>query len=374
MSFDADLRAQLDERLRAALEDAQPPPPLAAAPEPAELLSFGLGGRGPLRLAKRVLRRLLREVLGRQVAFNRDLKEHLDAMRAEAIAAARRAEIDERAVREGELRSAALEEALAQLREQSAAQAQELAQLQAAQGNARSRLALLDGEDAAGEIDYLGLTDRFRGSETEIAARQRAYVPHFAGQERVLDLGCGRGEFLALLQAARIPALGVDLEPAMVSHCSDLGLEAVCADALAHLEAQPAGSLGGVFAAQLIEHLQPHRIVQLMALAHARLRSGGVLLLETVNPQSLMTFAGFYIDPTHVKPVHPLTLEWLARTLGYESVELRYTSEPPAERLLRPFPDAPAPPAQVAAWDAAAAHTNSLLYGPQEYAIIARRP
>ena len=375
MSFDADSRAQRDESRRAALEAASPPPPAPFSASPPELLTLELnGGGGPMLLLKRVMRRLLREVLGHQVVYNRELSRELQALRTDVLAGAQAAEVQLYALRESELRIAALEAELARARERAAAQAAAIAGLEAEQRGALTRLEALDGEAPAAALDHAALADSFRGSEAELRERQRRHVRHFEGRRDVLDLGCGRGEFLELLGAARVPARGVDLDAAMVARCRGRGLDAVRADALAHLEQQTEGSLGGIFAAQLVEHLTTARLTALLALAHSRLRSGGVLVIESRNPQSLTALASFHLDPTRVRAVHPLALEWIVNSLGFKAVELEYGEPAAPERALRPFPAAPAPADEVAAWNEGAAHANDLLFGPQEYAIVARRP
>ena len=107
------------------------------------------------------------------------------------------------------------------------------------------------------EFDYAGFEERFRGSEEEIKERQRIYVPYFEGRNDVLDIGCGRGEFLELMRESGIQARGVDLDLDMILLCRDKGLDVSVDDAFAYLGALPDDSLGGIFAAQVIEHLHP---------------------------------------------------------------------------------------------------------------------
>ena len=106
-------------------------------------------------------------------------------------------------------------------------------------------------------VKYVGFEDRFRGSETEIRARLADYVPYFTGSSNVLDVGCGRGEFLDLLKATGVSARGLDLNPEMVEVCRARGLEASTGDALGYLAELPDESLGGLLAIQVVEHLEP---------------------------------------------------------------------------------------------------------------------
>ena len=128
---------------------------------------------------------------------------------------------------------------------------------------AMQSLRLLDSGAGPPGFDYLLFQDRFRGSEAEIKNRQAKYVSYFEHRQPVLDLACGRGEFLELLLDRRIEAEGVDADGAMVQHCRAKGLPVQQADIFDHLEAIQEESLGGIFAAQLIEHLSAPDLVRL---------------------------------------------------------------------------------------------------------------
>ena len=134
------------------------------------------------------------------------------------------------------------------------------------------------------DLDYLGFAERFRGTSEEIRERQRRYVPRFEGLSDVVDVGCGRGEFLELLREAGVSAVGVDSDEAMVGRCRELGLDAIQDDALHFLRGRPEESHGGIFAGHLVEHLERGEVVELVRLAFSRLRPGGALVIETVNP------------------------------------------------------------------------------------------
>src|SRR5436190_2781727 len=113
------------------------------------------------------------------------------------------------------------------------------------------------------DVIYRGFEDRFRGSTDEIREKQRVFVPIFAGASEVLDIGCGRGEFLALLKEHRIGARGIDTNAGMIAAARGRGLDVAEADALAHLQSLPDSSLGGIIASQVIEHLEPSYLIQL---------------------------------------------------------------------------------------------------------------
>ncbi len=182
------------------------------------------------------------------------------------------------------------------------------------------------------EHGYLELERRYRGTEEEIHERIAAYRPFFkdlpAGSA-VLDLGCGRGEALALLREWGFAGRGVDSSARMVELCRGRGLAAEVGDLFAVLAAVEAGSLGGVVSFHVIEHLPAGALDRLVRLAYRALKPGGVLILETPNPLSIVVAArNFWLDPTHVRPVHPESLKLMYELAGFD----------PVERLdLRPF-------------------------------------
>jgi SAM-dependent methyltransferase len=211
--------------------------------------------------------------------------------------------------------------------------------------------------------DYFAFESRMRGSTEVVRSRQRVYVDEFRQAAPVLDLGCGRGEFLALLREAGVEASGVDIDPDMVAYAQGEGLTVVQEDAVAHLERLADGSLGGIFAAQLFEHIGPPTLVRLLELAAAKLRAGGVLIAETINPLSPLALRNYFADLTHAQPLVPETLELLVRQAGFDAVEVRYLNEP-EERLVEPAD--PVIAANVR-------RLNDLLFGPLDYAVVARR-
>ena len=221
------------------------------------------------------------------------------------------------------------------------------------------------------EFDHAELTERFRGTEEEIKERQRTYVQSFEGRNNVLDIGCGRGEFLELLREHGVKARGVDLDLDMVLLCRDKGFDVVMDDAFAYLGTLPDDSLGGVFAAQVIEHLPPRRVIELVKLCHRKLGADGVLILETPNPKCLMVFAeSFYKDPSHIQPAHPDTMQFLLETMGFHAVELRFLA--PVDPSLR-IPSLKAPGADLEPFNESIERLNSLLFGFQDYAVIGRK-
>ncbi len=226
-------------------------------------------------------------------------------------------------------------------------------------------------------VDYLDFENCFRGSESDIKARQQTYVELFRDLPGpVVDLGCGRGEFLALLAEAGIPAYGVDRHPDMVDRCREQGLDGREGDALEHLSTVAAGTLGGVFSAQMIEHLDVRDVPRLFELAATALVPGGRLVVETINPQSLFVFsAAFYVDLGHLRPLHPLTLRFLSEKAGFAEVRVEYFSPPPGD--LRPTEAAttgePVLDAFIGTVNENFRRIDEVLFGPQDYAIVATR-
>ncbi|MGC8794177.1 MAG: class I SAM-dependent methyltransferase, partial [Bryobacteraceae bacterium] len=125
--------------------------------------------------------------------------------------------------------------------------------------------------------DWLKFAERFRGSEDYVKAQQRFYVPLFQCCRAVADLGCGRGEFLELMREAGVPARGVDCNQEAVALCRSKGLDAEAADLFAWLDDQPEAGLDGIFCAQVIEHLPPERVPELIRLAARKLARHGLL-------------------------------------------------------------------------------------------------
>ncbi len=228
------------------------------------------------------------------------------------------------------------------------------------------------------EHGYLELERRYRGTEEEIRERIAAYLPYLKDLPGpVLDLGCGRGEALALLRDHGIAGRGVDSSERMVQLCRDRGLEAEVGDLFALLAGVPEASLGGVISFHVIEHLPGPALDRLVRLAGRALRPGGVLILETPNPLSVVVAArNFWLDPTHVRPVHPESLKLMYELAGFD----------PVERLdLRPFPDgqrlpeielATLPPEQRPLADLVNRlrdRLDEVLFGYQDFGMVGRK-
>ncbi|HSU44675.1 MAG TPA: methyltransferase domain-containing protein [Casimicrobiaceae bacterium] len=224
------------------------------------------------------------------------------------------------------------------------------------------------GTDPRFDAFYLKLEDRFRGSREDIRGRVEIYIPLVAGagagtQRRpIVDLGCGRGEWIEAIAAHGLSGYGVDANPVMVADCAQRGQRAVQADALDHLRSLPTSSVGAITSMHVVEHMAFSRLLAVVEESLRVLNPGGVLILETPNPENLLVGAGrFYIDPTHQRPIPPPLLQFVAEHLGFVDVE-----------VLRLHP------MQQDEWFAHASperqRLNDLLFGAQDYAVVARKP
>jgi SAM-dependent methyltransferase len=228
--------------------------------------------------------------------------------------------------------------------------------------------AISDHEPAP--FDYMTFENRFRPEKT-VRERQSDYLELLGTRKRVVDLGCGRGELLELLGEADVTAYGVDIDPDNVAVCREKGLEIVEGDAVSHVEGLEESALDGIVASHLIEHLTPELLWRLITAATEKLAEGGILILETPNPESLLAGSiNFHRDPTHVRPVHPDTLLFLCESAGFGAVEIRRLAPVPAEvRLPQRSPDENPLAEHVSE---VVDQLNELIYGYQDYALVAR--
>lgn len=174
---------------------------------------------------------------------------------------------------------------------------------------------------------YLDFENIFRDTAT-IKQRQQRYWLLFAHQNNIVDLGCGRGEFLEMLRDHHGTATGIDISSAMINHCRQKGFTQVKQiGALDYLASQPDQSLGGIFSCHVIEHLPVEKLPEFFSLCWQKLSPDGVAVVETINPHCLAAFKHFWLDPTHVHLLFPELLEWQARASGFPTTEVRYLTE-----------------------------------------------
>jgi O-antigen chain-terminating methyltransferase len=212
---------------------------------------------------------------------------------------------------------------------------------------------------------YADFTDHFRGSTAEVSAKLEGYLPdvhRLVGVGGVVDLGCGRGEWLTLLQAAGVGARGVDANPGFVAAGRARGLDIELGDALGYLRALQPDSVDMVTAFHLIEHVDTEELLALMEAARGALRPGGCLLLETPNPTNLvMAACDFYNDPTHRSPLPPALTRYLLSTQGFGDVEVRPLHPKASPMVPTRGADAGAQLQELAV---------QALFGPQDYAAL----
>jgi SAM-dependent methyltransferase len=190
-----------------------------------------------------------------------------------------------------------------------------------------------------GGSGYVDFEELFRGPADRVAESQRPYLTLVRDHEPVLDVGCGRGEFLALLAGEGISARGVDSDAGMIERCRTLGVEATLADANENLESLEDGTVGTVFSAQLIEHLPFPELQRMLELSRRKLRPGGLFIAETVNPHRVSSLKTFWVDLTHQHPIFPEVALALCAIAGFESA---YVFAPTFDSFERARFDSPA--------------------------------
>ncbi|MCU1447925.1 MAG: class SAM-dependent methyltransferase [Acidimicrobiales bacterium] len=224
---------------------------------------------------------------------------------------------------------------------------------------------------SSGGFDYVGFERRFRGDPALVLETMKErYLDVLRNNAPVLDVGCGRGELLAVLRDEGIPGVGVDLDSGMVAEAAELGLDVHEGDAVAFLRAQPEGSYGSIISTQVVEHLELEALLQLLELSAARLRPGGVFIAETPNPGALFVLGNSYaMDPTHVRPLHPALMAFLCEGAGFQHIEIRFFA--PAEGYHLPLIDDPDAPEWASKINQAFIRLNDTIFGPQDYAVVA---
>ena len=227
------------------------------------------------------------------------------------------------------------------------------------------------------DTNYFLFEERFRGTREDIKRRQLEFLPYFEHCSRVLDIGCGRGEFLEILRNHNIGGMGVDLDADMVAYCKSRQLEVEQGDAITYLQNLDDKSVDGIFIDQVVEHLEPAYLVRLLALCHQKMKFGYYLVVETVNPLSFISFANFYIDLTHKRPVHPETLQFLVSAAGFRESEKKFFSPVSDEGRLKTIAGAPdmneTEQKNIDAYNHNVELLNSVLFGAQDYAVIGKK-
>ncbi|HUP50244.1 MAG TPA: methyltransferase domain-containing protein [Thermoanaerobaculia bacterium] len=218
---------------------------------------------------------------------------------------------------------------------------------------------------AATDFLYRRLEDGLRGSEAEVREAMRPYVDRARAAQPALDVGCGRGEFLALCGERGIEARGFDTNERSVADLRQRGFDVTLAGVPECFTALGEGSAGSILAAHVVEHLPVEALFALFAEAARVLRRGGLLMIETPNAESLVVSASeFWRDPTHLAPRHPAALVLLGREYGFDVEEVRAVHPLPEGTALELEPDDP--PALRRVIEA----INARLFGPQDLRLI----
>jgi 2-polyprenyl-3-methyl-5-hydroxy-6-metoxy-1,4-benzoquinol methylase len=195
----------------------------------------------------------------------------------------------------------------------------------------------------AAETVYASIEDKLRGSSEEIRNRQSGYIKlleNVPSGKSVVDLGCGRGEFLELLSESGIDSLGVDSSAVAVAECQEKGFEAKKMDLLDYLSSCEDESLRAVVSFQVLEHLSFPSLIQVLAESFRALMPGGIFLGETPNGANLAVGGStFWLDHTHVRPLHPELLKHLAEFYGFTDVRVDLVSQPEVPWKLEPDED-----------------------------------
>jgi len=205
-------------------------------------------------------------------------------------------------------------------------------------------------------LTSLKFMEKFRGNEEEIKKRQAVYIEKLKNFKNVVDLGCGRGEFLQLLKENSIPSFGVEIEPSLCAILKEKNLNFFQMNIFDFLEKKPI-EFDCLVSFHLIEHLNLKEALALLKLAYFNLPKDGIFVIETPNPTSLFSFLNFYKDPEHKTPWHPETLKFFAEETGFYVLEEIYLEELKGVEILQ-VPEG----------------LKKLIYGPQDYGIILKKP
>lgn len=224
---------------------------------------------------------------------------------------------------------------------------------------------------------YFNLEDKLRGDEYEIAYRQYRYIEYFRNNMPVLDVGCGRGEMLTHLKNNGIEAIGIDSNQFMVDYCLSKDLKVIRANAISYLSGMENSSLGAIFASHFIEHLCPKDLLKFLSLSYNKLKKDGILIMETPNVLGLYTISqSFYLDITHVNPVHPHTLKLILGLLGFKIIDALMLSQWDDGIKLASLPSKIYNMQDADVFQLIEknfSNLNEILFAPRDYAIIARK-
>lgn len=226
-----------------------------------------------------------------------------------------------------------------------------------------------ESNDQYAIIDYFDFENHFRGSQDIIKENQKQYLKYFSKAGIIVDVGCGRGEFLQLLKEAGYKGIGVDVYQEYVDYCQMNKLNVTQGDGIQFLS-ELEEKVEGIFVGQVVEHLSLEKLVELCNISYQKLKDGGCAIFETPNPTSLSIYTNaFYMDPSHVKPVHPLTLQYFLQNAGFDDTQILFT-ESSKVKINIPKIDVGK---ESQEFNDAMDKIGQMLFGSQDYAIIARK-
>ena len=232
-------------------------------------------------------------------------------------------------------------------------------------------------EDKNLKINYFIFEEKFRGSRDEIKQRQFKYLDYFKDCKNVIDIGCGRGEFLELLKENSINAQGLDIDVNMIEFCQSKELRVNMMDAISFLEQVENNSLDGIFINQVVQHLEPGYLIKMLNLCYQKLMSDYFIIIETVNPLSFVSFVNFYIDLSHTRPLHPETMRFLLEIAGFREIELKFYSPIKDEFRLQKIQlhqeIEEREKLLIETFNNNIDILNNLLYGPQDYTFFGKK-
>jgi arylsulfatase A-like enzyme/2-polyprenyl-3-methyl-5-hydroxy-6-metoxy-1,4-benzoquinol methylase len=230
-------------------------------------------------------------------------------------------------------------------------------------------------------VNYFLFEDRNRGSIEEIKKKQSIYLAYFKNCQNVLDIGCGRGEFLALLRDNHICGKGIDIDEDMILYCKRNNLNVEKIGAIEFLQSLKNKSLDGIFSSQVIEHLQPNELINLIKLCHDKMQYDASIAIETINPSCLSAHITFYRDLSHIRLMHHETLKFILESIGFRNIEVKFLNTCPAENILDKYilndknggnykneNDK-----NIEIMNRNTDKLNSLLFGYQDYTVIAKK-
>ena len=222
------------------------------------------------------------------------------------------------------------------------------------------------------DFRYHAFEQIFRQPSGGLKESLRRYLPIFAeAPEPVLDLGCGRGEFLQLMKESGKNAYGVDFNQYEVERLNASGLKATAGDIQEHLIQLENESIGGVFTAQVVEHLHPDSVYRILSELYRTMKADAPVVIETVNPLSVFAYHHlFFKDPTHVFPVHPDALVFMLRYTGFRDVRTHWITPVPAQQKLPEPRKEDFSPAAYEYMKMITGRLNQLLYDSMEYFVV----